>query len=72
MQLNGHDALDFWPIALVAGTGLIAWGRIGAKVEGMRKDVDTKASTERVDAIDSQLKSIDGKLDSLVVHLLKN
>lgn len=72
MQLNGHDVLDFWPIALVAGGGLIAWGRLTHKVDAVKEAIGTKASIERVDAIDSKLDNIDGKLDRLIDTLIKN
>ena len=72
MELNSHAVLDFWPVALVAGGGLIAWGRLTHKVEAVKESVAAKASTERVDALDSKLDSIDGKLDRLVEVLLKN
>lgn len=72
MELNGHSVLDFWPVALVAGGGLIAWGRLTHKVEAVKEEIATKASTERVNALDSKLDSIDGKLDMLVQTLIKN
>lgn len=62
--------LEFWPIALVAGTGLIAWGRMSHKVEAVKDSIADKASTERVNALDSKLESIDGKLDRIMDRLL--
>jgi hypothetical protein len=70
VQLNGHDYLDFWPVALVAGTGLIAWGRLSHKVDAVKEAIAEKASTERVDALDSKLGSIDAKMDRVLDHLL--
>ena len=70
MQVNGHALLDFWPVALVAGTGLIAWGRMSQRVEAVKDSIAEKASTERVNALDSKLESIDGKLDRIMDRLL--
>ena len=41
--------LELWPVALVAGGGLVAWGELRAKVGRLRSDVDTKASNEIVE-----------------------
>lgn len=41
-------ALAVWPVILVAGAGLVAWGDLRARVSGLRKDVDAKASQELV------------------------
>lgn len=72
MEVNGHGILDFWPIALVAGGGLIAWGRLTHKVDAVKESIAEKASTERVNALDSKLESIDGKLDRLIDTLIKS
>lgn len=70
MQLNGHAALDFWPVVLVAGTGLIAWGRLSGRVEAQAREIDKKVSAERVDALDSKLVTMDAKLDRIIDRLL--
>jgi hypothetical protein len=54
------------PVALVAGAGLVAWGELRAKVNGLRSDVDDKASKEIVVSIDERLDRIEMKLDRLV------
>lgn len=69
MQFNGHDVLDFWPMALVTGTGLIAWGRLSAKVDAVRKDTDEKASKEVVGQIDARLARMEGTLDRIAERL---
>lgn len=71
MQFNGHAILDFWPIALVAGGGLIAWGRHQREVEAIKESVAAKASTERVNALDSKLDTIDAKIDRLIDNMLE-
>ena len=58
--------LEYWPVAVVVGTGLIAHGRQSAKIEGVRKDVDEKASKESVSLVRADLKRIDEKLDRLL------
>lgn len=70
MAVNGHDVLDFWPIALVAGGGLVAWGRLTHKVEAVKEEVAKKANGERVDALDSKLVTMDAKLDRIIDRLL--
>jgi hypothetical protein len=56
----------YWPVLAVAGTGLVAWGRVQSSVADLRRDIDTKASKDTVDQIDKRLESMDNKLDRLL------
>lgn len=58
--------LEYWPVMLVAGSGLVAWGDLRARLAGVRRDVDTKASKEVVDRVEARLAHIDEKLDRLL------
>lgn len=57
-----------WAVAVVAGGGLVAWGEMRAKVNGLRRDVDGKASGELVEhqyeEIVNRLARIERKLDA--------
>lgn len=66
MEVNGHSVLDFWPIAVVGATGLIAWGRLSHKVDAVKEAVDAKASKEVVGTLDSRLDRMEGKLDRII------
>lgn len=57
---------DSWPVVLVAGSGLIAWGDLRARVKHVQHDVDTKASKEVLDQINGRLGRIEGALDRLM------
>ena len=59
--------LEYWPAAVVLGTGLVAWGEMRAKLSSLRRDVDVKASTDVVQAhytaLCAQLDRIEARLD---------
>jgi len=55
-------ALSVGPLA---GAGLVAWGNLRERVNGLRRDVDEKASKEALASIDARLERIEGKLDRL-------
>ena len=57
---------EYWPLALVVGSGLVAWGELRARISGIRKDVDTKASKDTLEQIDARLARMEGQLDRLV------
>lgn len=54
-------------VAVPTGAGLIAWGTLKQRVEGVEKDVDEKASKEVVDAhfdaVIERLERMERKLD---------
>ena len=58
---------DLLPVALVAGGGLVAWGEMRSKVNGIRKDVEGKAEKDVVevkfDSIIERLARMETKLD---------
>lgn len=58
--------IEYWPIAVVVGTGLLAHGRQSARIDSVVKSVDEKASKESVTQIRADLERIDGKLDRLL------
>lgn len=58
--------IEQWPLALVISSGLIAWGETRAKLVGLRKDIDTKASLDTIKQIDAHLTRIEEKLDRFV------
>lgn len=70
MTYEGRALLDVWPVVLLAGTGLIAWGRLSGRVEAQSKEIDKKVSAERVNALDSKLVTMDAKLDRIIDRLL--
>lgn len=57
---------EWWPLALTAGTGLVAWGDMRRQVSQIRREVDTKASREVLEQIDARLTRIENLLDRLV------
>ena len=57
---------ESWPVLLVAGSGLVAWGEARARLSRVVRDVDTKASKEVVEQIDKRLERIETKLDRLM------
>ena len=66
MIVNGHDAKDFWPMLVVAGTALVGWGNLKARVAGVQKEIDAKASREVVERISISVDRIEEKLDRLI------
>ena len=58
--------IEYWPIALVASGGLIAWGEARAKLRVVERDVETKASKESVERMETRLERIEDKLDRLM------
>jgi hypothetical protein len=58
--------IEYWPIALVAGTGLVGYGELRARVTRTREDLDTKASKEVVEQIDRRLERMERGIDELV------
>lgn len=58
--------VEYWPIAVVAGTGLLAFGRQNARLDSVSKAVDEKASKESVTNLDARLDRIEGKLDRVL------
>ena len=55
-----------WPVLLVAGTGLVAWGRTSSRIDRVEDEVKLKASKEIVEHIERRLDSMDQKLDRLI------
>ena len=55
-------------LVMVAGGGLIAWGQLRSRVDGVEKAVDTKAGRDVVDAhfdaVVQRLERIENKLDN--------
>ena len=55
------------PLAVVAGAGLVAWGEMRSRVNGLRRDVEDKAEKEVVEvkfeAIIERLERMETKLD---------
>ena len=58
--------IDYWPVALVAGTGLVAWGEARTKLRIVERDVEAKASKESVERMETRLERIEDKLDRLM------
>ena len=58
--------IDYWPVALVAGTGLVAWGEGRARLHALTKAVDAKASR---DVVEVQYTAIIERLDRIERHL---
>lgn len=60
----------YWPVLAMAvplaGTGLIAWGRLNARQDNLEKTVETKASKEIVERVEQRLETMDTKLDRLL------
>ena len=50
------------PLALVAGGGLVAWGELRSKVNGIRKDVEDKAEK---DVVNVQFNAVIERLDRI-------
>ena len=59
--------IDYWPVALVAGTGLVAWGEGRARLHALTKAVDDKASKDVIEVqyetIIERLGRIERRLD---------
>ena len=68
--MTAHTALDFWPIALVAGGALVGWGRLSQRVNRVEDDVKDKPSREVVEQgfvhVRGDIARIDEKLDRLL------
>lgn len=64
------DALSpliaYWPVILVAGGGLIAWGRNNARHDALEKQIEAKASKDTVASLDTRLDRIESKVDKLL------
>ena len=58
--------IEYWPIALVAGGGLLAWGEARTKLRIVERDVAAKASKESVERMETRLERIEDKLDRLM------
>lgn len=63
--------LEYWPIALTTGVGLVAWGELRARISGVRKDVDEKVSKDTFQQVDNRLARMEGQLDQLVKSLVE-
>lgn len=61
--------IAYWPVLAVSGAGLVAWGRVSKQIEAVEKDLDTKASKEVVERVETRLTAMDLKLDRLVEKL---
>ena len=57
-------------LLLAIAGGVFAYGRLHQRVEALREIVASKASNEKVDAIDKKLDAIHGDVRSLTTHLL--
>ena len=60
---------EIWlALGTIAGGGLIAWGQLRSRVDGVEKAVDTKAGKDVVDAhfdaVVQRLERIENKLDN--------
>ena len=60
--------LDLWPVAVVGATGAIGYGELRARTNGLRKDVDTRASQEVVDAHYCEVIRRLDRIEDLVQH----
>lgn len=58
--------IELWPLLTIAIPGFIAWGDLRARVSALRKDMDTKASKETLDHIDTRLTRMEDKLDRVL------
>lgn len=58
--------LEYLPLALVTGSGFIAWGEMRARQHDLRRDIELKVSKDEFRQVGTRLERIEAQLDRLL------